>query len=856
MKFGHGGNQKELASKAGCSPEELLDFSANINPLGPPEALRATISRSLSRICHYPDPNSSSLVKEIAVHHGVPEASIVVGNGSTELLYALPAVLAATTALIPVPSYIDYTRAAERVELRTQRVALCSPENLFLDLATLGEHIQEGQLVFIGQPNNPNGALCESLALRKLAEAHPHTFFVIDEAFADFVDGYTSIACAALDNVVVLRSMTKFYAIPGLRLGYAIAPPEIAQRLRETITPWSVNVLAQAVGTMCLSGERYAEMTRAAVPPLRKELASELARIPGFKVFPSTVNYLLLRIDQPSWSAPRLAEELLRRRIAIRVCDNYEGLDERFFRVAVRTREENERLCQAIAQILGAPPRRAPAKPRTPALMFQGTASNAGKSVLVSALCRILLQDGVRVAPFKAQNMSLNSFVTHDGLELGRAQAVQAQACKLDPDARMNPILLKPNSDTGSQVILHGKPVGNMHVEEYIRFKPEAFRAVAESYDSLAGEFDALIIEGAGSPGEVNLKSHDIVNMQMARYANAPVLLVGDIDRGGVFASFVGTMEVLSEWERSLIAGFVVNRFRGNAALLDDAYFYMRRHTGKPVLGTVPFIKDLALPEEDSVEFKSGALDEAARGEDSVEVAVIDFPHISNFTDLDALRIEDDVHLRIVRNLSDLDQPAAIILPGSKSVIADLAYLRKSGLAARILELAEKKQTQIVGICGGFQMLGQEICDPHRIESTCETRQGLCLLPMQTTLELEKTLTRSTGTHVASGCPIFGYEIHHGASTAADLITTIAASDGTSLGHGLEDHRVWGTYVHGLFDADGFRRWFIDRLRVSRGLAPRGEICAAYDIAPALDRLAAVVRESLPMDKVYRIMGL
>jgi cobyric acid synthase CobQ len=277
--------------------------------------------------------------------------------------------------------------------------------------------------------------------------------------------------------------------------------------------------------------------------------------------------------------------------------------------------------------------------------------------------------------------MSLNSFVTGDGGEMGRAQVVQAEACRLDPDVRMNPVLLKPTGDTGAQVILLGKPVGNMDVEQYIRYKPEAFQAAREAYDSLAREFDVMVLEGAGSPAEVNLKHHDIVNMAMARHAGSPVLLVGDIDRGGVFASFVGTMEVLAEWERALVAGFVINRFRGEKSLLREAIDYTQRHTGIPTLGVVPYLRDLGLPEEDSVTFKSQPRDGIQATGERVEIALIDLPHISNFTDFDALRIEPDVHLRIVRQTQDLQKPDAVILPGSKNVIGDLDYLQQNGLA-------------------------------------------------------------------------------------------------------------------------------------------------------------------------------
>ncbi len=488
--------------------------------------------------------------------------------------------------------------------------------------------------------------------------------------------------------------------------------------------------------------------------------------------------------------------------------------------------------------------------------MLQGTSSNAGKSVLTAALCRIMLQDGLDVAPFKSQNMSLNSFVTRDAREMGRAQVVQAQACRLDPDVRMNPILLKPNSDTGCQVIVEGRPVGNMNVAQYIDYKPQAFAAAKRCYDSLAQQHEAIVIEGAGSPAEVNLKHHDIVNMPMARHAEAPVLLVGDIDRGGVFASFVGTLEVLADWERALIAGFVINRFRGDASLLDSAIEYVEQRTGRPTVGVVPFIKDLGLPQEDSVEFKSGSLDESTPSGDAVEVAVIDLPHISNFTDFDALRIEEDVHLQLVRKADDLNSPDAVVLPGSKNVAGDLEYLRESGIADRLLQLAESGKTQIVGICGGFQMLGREILDPDRIESSRERMDGLGLLNVSTTLGAEKTLARIEAGHMPSGKPVYGYEIHHGITRGRGVKQVFTQDDMLSLGAASTRAAVWGTYMHGIFDADEFRRWFVDGLREQKGLAPIGRVRAVYDIEDALDRLADVVRGQLDMGRIYDWMGL
>lgn len=855
MQHGHGGNLRALAEQAGRPAGQILDFSASINPLGPPESLRAIVSRVVELLVHYPDPESRELVRAIAARYGLPEEQIVVGNGSSEILFALARAQRPSRAVIPVPSYIDYATAARRGGLKVEAMPLQESEGFALDWQALGRQLRGGEMVFLGQPNNPTGLLLDGEQFHRFVADHATSTFVVDEAFADFVEGYQTLARPIARNVIVLCSLTKFYAVPGLRLGFAVSAAPVAQQIQGQVPPWSVNTLAQVVGAAMLADEAYAASTRAFVAEQRRRLASELQRLPGLYVYPGVANFLLVRLNRAGMDAPTLAQRLLHEGIAIRTFGQEQHLDGRFFRVAVRTEAQNQRLCDALGAALGVPRPRAAAQ-RTPAIMFQGTSSNAGKSVLTAALCRILLQDGVRVAPFKSQNMSLNSFVTRDGGEMGRAQVVQAQACRLEPDVRMNPILLKPNSDTGSQVIVRGRPVGNMRVGQYVKYKPQAFAVARQCYDSLASEFDAIVLEGAGSPGEVNLKSHDLVNMRMAEYAQAPVLIVGDIDRGGVFASFVGTMEVLAEWERALVAGWVVNRFRGDVSLLGPALDYTLNHTGRPVFGVVPYLKGLDIPQEDSVEFKSGVLDDARPVSGAVEIAVIDLPHISNFTDLDAFRVEEDVRLRIVRSGGELGTPDAVILPGSKNTLADLAYLKSSGLAQSITAVAGEDRSEIVGICGGFQMLGRQIRDPHGIESSNGHGHGLGLLGVDTVLEAQKTLVRRSARHVPSGLDVFGYEIHHGQTPAGDLQVILVGAEGEVAGVARPDHRVWGTYLHGVFDADGFRRWFIDRLRVRRGLRPLGRVCCRYDIEPALDRLAAVVRQSLNMDDIYRLMRL
>ena len=925
----HGGNLRELAIHAGVDRDAILDFSASINPLGPPEGLRVVLSRAVDRLVHYPDPDSSDLVQTIARRHATSAEHIVVGNGSSEILAALARALPYDRALVPVPSYSEYAAAvttagrpvqsfplhlprdcgeekgsgafcAEHPEGRSGKRFLTPfpPTDFVLDWPRLEGNLRPGDLVILGQPNNPTGRLLDNDALCGMAVRHAEVTFAVDEAFADFVPGYHSLIERLADNIIVVRSLTKFYAVPGLRLGYAVASPATARRIRDQIPPWSVGVLAQEAGPWLLEATDYFQETVALVAQQRRELAQRLAELPGLTVYPGEANFLLVRIDRADLDAAALAQQLLTHGLAIRTFDRSEHLDERFFRVAVRTAQENAMLVEALASVLdGQPSRHAlrqptlrvgargratesvdplpstfyplpstfhplpstfhhlPSSRRRPALMIQGTSSNAGKSVLTAAICRILFQDGIRVAPFKAQNMSLNSFVTRDGREMGRAQVVQAQACRLEPDVRMNPLLLKPNSDTGCQVIARGLPVGNMTIGEYVAYKPRGFATVCECYDSLAAEYDAMVLEGAGSPGEVNLKAHDIVNMRMAAHAAAPVLVVGDIDRGGVFAAFVGTMEVLAAWERRLVAGWIINRFRGDASLLGPALDYTLWHTGRPVLGVVPNLPSLDLPQEDSVEFKSGALAAADADGPGIEIAVIDLPHISNFTDFDALRLEGDVRVRVIRCEADLNSPDAIVIPGSKSTLDDLAYLHRSGLAARIQDIARAGKAEVVGICGGFQMLGREVRDPLGIESQADCSQGLGLLEVSTTLAAEKTLVRATATHLPSGLELAGYEIHHGQTSLRGAAPWIRRGDGQVIGAAGPGGAVWGTYLHGLFDANLFRRWFVDHLRSRRGLPPVGQV-TRYDIETSLDRLADEVRKAVAMDRIYRLMGL
>jgi len=857
--FPHGGNRRALAGASGRRPEDILDASASLNPLGPPDWLRTVISANVAELAHYPDPEAAALLEAAAVRYGAPAEAFAAGNGTSQLLFALPGLTGLARAVIPLPAYADYATACRQAGLDVRSLPPSEDGVFAIAPEALAAALTAPSLVILGSPGNPAGRVFPAQAIRALADRHPESLFVVDEAFADFVEGFVSLAGDRPANVAVLLSLTKSFAVPGLRLGLAAAAPALADRLRRALPPWSVNSLAQAVGVRALADTDFLRRTRAALPGLRDRLAAGLTRL-GCAVTPGQANFLLARLPAGAPDATALCRRLLGDHgVALRDCTSFPGLSGRYVRIAVRPAAETDRILGALASVLDPPaaPAYLPQRP-TPALMLQGTTSNAGKSVLTAGICRLLARRGWNVAPFKAQNMSLNSGVTPDGAEMGRAQILQARACRLAPDVRMNPVLLKPTSDLGSQVIVLGRPVGVMRVREYIAYKPTAAAAVREAYASLAAGRDAMVIEGAGSPAEVNLKAHDIVNMAVARLAAAKVLLVADIDRGGAYAALAGTMDCLTEAERGLVAGYVLNRFRGDASLLAPANDFLRELTGLDVLGVVPHIEDLGLPEEDSVSFKEGAVlaDAPPTDPDRLDIVLLDLPHVSNGTDADALTVEPDVTVRRVRRAEELGRPDAIIVPGSRNTLGDLAALRAGGLADALAEALAAGRTEIVGICAGLQMLGQRVDDPLGLESDRRQEAGLGMLPVVTALAAEKTLAVTEAVHVPSGLPLVGYEIHHGRSRAtADAPAVVTRrSDGAPIGYGHPDRPVWGAYLHGLFDADAFRRRWLNGLRARRGLESIDRL-TPYDLEPALDRLADVVEDSLGYAALAALLG-
>ncbi len=495
--------------------------------------------------------------------------------------------------------------------------------------------------------------------------------------------------------------------------------------------------------------------------------------------------------------------------------------------------------------------------------MVQGTASSVGKSILVSALCRIFKQDGLKVAPFKSQNMALNSFVTPEGGEIGRAQAVQAEAAGVAPSVDMNPVLLKPEADARSQVVVMGKVWKNLPARDYYEHTPYLAGVIKDSFTRLQAQYDIIVIEGAGSPAEINLQEQEIVNMWVARTFGTPVLLVGDIDRGGVFASLVGTLDLLDKADRDLVKGMIINKFRGDVSLLKPGLDFLENRTGKPVLGVVPYFKELRIAQEDSVWLEE---QHETAGKSGLDVAVIGLPHMSNYDDFDPLE-EMGCTLRYVGSADHLRRPDLIILPGTKTTIADLNHIRAHGLAQAVRRRAADG-TPVIGICGGFQMLGQRINDPGHIESAESSIDGLGLLDIETTFAPVKTTTQVKARVLEGGGllqglageEITGYEIHMGLSQSAQtrpafhVRETPAGKADYDDGAASPDGRVFGSYIHGLFHNPSFTRKLLARLAELRGIDAASLV--AVDREEQYDELARMVRESLDIPCIRKIAGL
>ncbi len=499
------------------------------------------------------------------------------------------------------------------------------------------------------------------------------------------------------------------------------------------------------------------------------------------------------------------------------------------------------------------------------AIMVQGTMSNAGKSLVTAGLCRVFNQDGFKVAPFKSQNMALNSFITRNGAEMGRAQVVQAEAANIEPSVLMNPVLLKPTSDSGSQVIVNGDAIGTMTAAEYFKFKTNLIPDIMKAYKQLSDNNDVIVIEGAGSPAEINLKSQDIVNMGMAKMAKSPVLLVADIDRGGVFAAIYGTLMLLEDDERRMVKGIIVNKFRGDVEILRPGLKMIEEKTGVPVVGVLPMLH-VDIEDEDSLSDRLSLHTEV----EAIDIAVIRIPRMSNYTDFNVFELIPGVSLRYVKSVAELKNPDMVIIPGTKNTIGDLKWMRQNGLEAEILKRAHTG-TVVFGICGGYQMLGKNISDPYGVEGGGDTA-GLGLLDVETifaekkrTIQVEGHFSSVKGVFEAlSGCEFHGYEIHSGVTNFAinSSLSNMKPiyEEGDIVAEGsqniTEEMNIYGSYVHGIFDGDGIAKSIVDALLAKKGMKPEDvhTISFAEYKQQQYDILAEQVRKNLDMKKIYEIL--
>lgn len=810
----HGGKLNRAAQHYGIAREHWLDLSTGINPHTYP--VPTTPAEAWARL----PEDDDGLMLAAAAYYGTPHLLPVAGTQAA--IQALPALRSSCRVAVLSPAYAEHAHAWRQAGHAVRELAA----------AHIAAALPDVDVLVLIQPNNPSGVSFDRMLLLQwhASLAEKGGWLVVDEAFIEATSLASVRQQSMPQGLIVLRGMGKFFGLAGARVGFVAAHPELLDKLRNHLGPWPISGAARIAASTALRDLAWQTAMRARLQREGTRL-TQLLTDAGWPPCGGCGLFQWVQTEQ----AHTLHQHLARQGILTRLFDAPPSL-----RFGLPSDEASwQRLRDALATRSGTA-RANPGKARidslplsggrsSTTLMVQGTTSNAGKSTLVTALCRWLVRQGVAVAPFKPQNMALNSAVTADGGEIGRAQAVQAQAAKLSPHTDMNPVLLKPNSDTGAQVIIQGRAISNMEAAAYHDYKKVAMNAVLESHQRLCAQYQCIVVEGAGSPAEINLRAGDIANMGFAEAVDCKVVLIADIDRGGVFAHLVGTLELLTASEQARVVGFVINRFRGDLSLLQGGLDWLEQRTGKPVLGVLPYLHGLHLEAEDALPLFSLSCGHCVETGDArkghvrgctaascqqhtpkLRVIVPVLPHISNHTDFDPLRLHPQIDFAFVPITESLPPADLIILPGSKNVRGDLKSLRQAGWEAALHQHL-RYGGKLIGICGGLQMLGEFIHDPLGLEGDAGSSVGLNLLQLSTTLQGDKQLRNVSGTLSFDSAQVAGYEIHAGISVGAAL-----ARPALHLEHGNDgaisaDGKIFATYLHGLFESaqatDALLRW-------------------------------------------------
>ncbi len=800
----HGDSAYGLERHLGLETGDLLDLATSMNPVAPD--FSPLLLGHLDSLKRYPDATKSR--EALAEALEVESERLILCNGGAEAIELVSKLV--TRGFVKSPDFSLY---------RTH-ISSYDPTGPW----------------WASNPNNPIGTLLDK-------GERPD---VVDEAFYQIATGSWTRRDFEHGSFV-LGSLTKLFGLPGLRIGYLVCPDAQSAGLLNAKQPkWEVNSLAAAsLGEML--GSLDLKEVSGSVAKLREKLVSIL-RASGFKPSPSAANYVYVP------EAGELLERLLRHKVLVRDTGSF-GLSG-----GVRIAVPNEDGLGRIQEALSSQNQRKARVPRSKgSLMIVGTGSDSGKSTLVTALCRILSDREISVAPFKSQNMSLNSAVTPSGHEIGRAQERQARASRISPEVSMNPILLKPTSDMTSQVVVLGEPAYECSAKEYQVKKRELLDIVLKSYAFLSQRFDVILLEGAGSPAEINLLENDIVNLGLANRVGAKALLVGDIDRGGAFASLFGTVAILPDTLSRLIGGFVINKIRGDSSLLDSGISRIEALTSRKVFGVIPYFEDMHVDAEDSLALSNYGAFQDTDG-DGLDIAVIAFPRLSNFTDFDPLVEERHCNVRLVNNPGQLGDPDLIVLPGSKSTAADLTWLKRRGFD-RAINRSRSSGTVILGICGGYQIMGGEISDDF--ESRCGTIEGLGLLEVMTRFERTKvTLPRRGVSRYFGGVQVSGYQIHQGrvATQGSDALfclnPPVRDFPGVDLFDGAvdKDGVTFGTTLHGIFEGDEFRLAFLSHVASLRGKQFESTLEFHEFRDRQIDDLARIVSKNLDVDRLLTSM--